>query len=212
MGSIIDRSRPDSTFVTGRQLERIKPGKEIRVTLTDGSQLTGEYLGIDQVPKGEYAEMYESFRRQDPDGASLPALGSDVEIALKSGQKGERQLWGFDRKPELGSFISVGWTRDTTSGTVPLSDIARITDAGGNVTEGESLRSLASENRIPCLSAMAVQDHTSTKRVAFTRVDRVAMKNKKTARWVGLGVGAAIDVAAIAVAGAVVVRGLKGYD
>lgn len=197
VGNMIDSSKPDTTFVAGSELESLKSGKQVKVTLVDGSQVTGKYLGFDQVPREEYAELYESFRQQNRDAASLPPLESKTEITLKSGIKGERQLWGFDRKPDLGPFISVRFAGDTTSGVVQLSEVDRVIDANGNTTRGETLRKLASENQIPLLQAIVVQDLSGTQQIPIHSVRQIGVKNKKIARWVGLGLGAGIDAAVI---------------
>ena len=197
IGKMIDSSKPDTTFVTGSQPESLKSGKEVEVTLIDGSQVTGKYLGLDRVSREGYAELYEDFRQQNRDAASLPPLESEMEITLKSGIKGERQLWGFDRNPDLGAFISVSMVGDTTSGIVQLSDVDRVVDADGNTTQGEILRKLASGNQIPLPQAISVQDLSGTQQIPIHNVRQIGVKNKKNARWVGLGVGAGIDVAVI---------------
>jgi hypothetical protein len=200
IGKMIDSSKPDTTFVAGSQLESLKAGKEVKIMLIDGSQVTGKYLGFDQVSREQYAELYESFRQQNLDAASLPALETNMEITLKSGIKGERQLWDFDRNPDLGTFISVKMVGDTTSGIVQISEVDRVIDANGNTTEGEILRKLASENQIPLIQAITVKDNSGTQQIPVHSVHQIAVKNKKIARWVGLGLGAGIDVAAIAIA------------
>jgi len=80
-----------------------------------------------------------------------------------------------------------------------LKSIDKITDAEGEVTEGDLLQRLAAEGQVPFMSAIAIQDSTGMTRIPINNIQRVELKKRRIARWVGLGVGIAVDITVISI-------------
>jgi len=208
VGAISDSTKPDSLTVPGWEVQTVKPGREIKLTLRNGEQLTGKFAGVDPVPQEQYAERYANFRDQRKEEVPLPALGEKINITLNSGVQGERELLGFDyqyvpaqakkeESPSLMSLqcaISVRQSGDTTSARVLVSDIDRIVDDQGNVVQGKTLAKLASEGQIPFLCAVAIQDSTGHRQIAMEEVERIELKNRKHDKWKCAAIGAVFDV------------------
>jgi hypothetical protein len=197
IGSVIDG--PDSTIVPAERAKTIKLGKQVRVVLSDGGQITGEYMGPDRVAEEEYARMYSSFRKQHKDSVFLPALGGKIEIVPTFGKRVHRQLLGFDCEAGSDQFVLVRSEADTTSRMVLLRSIDKIADAEGDVTDGDLLQRLAAEGQVPSMAAIAIQDSTGMTRIPINNIQRVELKKRRIARWIGLGVGIAVDITVISI-------------
>lgn len=208
IGAISDSTKPDSLTVPGWEVQTVKPGREIKLTLRNGEQLTGKFAGVDPVPQEQYAERYANFRDQRKEEVPLPALGEKINITLNSGLQGERELLGFDyqyvsvkakgeKVPSHVSpqcAISVRQPGDTTSGKVLVPDIDRIVDNEGNVVEGPTLEMLASEGQVPFLSTVAIHDLSGRRQIAMEEVERIELKNRKHDKWKCAAIGAVFDV------------------
>ena len=209
IGAISDSAKPDSLTVPGWEVRTVKPGREMKLTLRDGEQLTGRFAGVDSVPEKQYVQRYTSCRERTGKEAPLPAMGERIDITLNSGVEGERELLGFDyqyttaktKGKEVPSpvtshcALSVRQPGDTTSGNVLVSDIERIVNKEGEVIEGPTLERLVSGGQVPFLSAIAVHDLSGRRQIGMEQVQRIELKNKKRDRWKFAFVGAAFDAA-----------------
>jgi hypothetical protein len=215
IGAAIDSSKPDQVLIPGWVIQKVKPGTQIRVFLNSGDIVSGKFLKVERVQEEEYAERYANSRRQKQEEFLLPALGDDIAITLKSGVYSEREFLGFDyyyapqrmeaekeSVPTVPISILVGVKGDTLRGRVPLILVKEILDSYQNVMEVKALEKLASQGQIPFLSAIAIQELDTKRLIALDMVYHIEYKNKKHAKWVGLGIGAAIDVTLIIIAAA----------
>jgi len=211
IGSAIDKSKPDSVYVPGWGMEIVKPGKKIKVILNDGQEVGGEYRGLYRASQEEYAERYTDFRKQKWDKLALPALGDSITILSKTGLEGKYNFEGLDyqylpRKFEKetdsrlvvpGYIIFIKQIGDTTSKIVFLRVVDKIVDSSGNIVYGRTLERLASTGEIPFMSEIAIEDSTGRTLIPTDRIYQIQVPNKKHAKWVGLGIGAAVDVSLI---------------
>lgn len=208
LGAISDSANPDTLTISGWEVQTVKPGKEMKLTLRDGEQLTGRYAGVDSVPEQQYAQSYASYRKQTGKEAPLPSLGEKIDITLNSGVQGERELLGFDYQYATAKTkgkeapipvtyhcaISVRHPGDTTSGTVPVSNIDRIVDGKGIVVKGSILEQLTSEGQVPFLSAVAIHDSSGRRQIGMEQVKRIELQKKRNTKWKLAAAGAAFDI------------------
>lgn len=211
VGAISDSAKPDSLTVPGWEVQTVKPGREMKLTLRDGEQLAGKFAGVDPAPKEQYAERYANSREQTKKEVPLPALGERVDVTLNSGVQGERELLGFDYQYATAKTkgkdvpspvtshcaISVRQPGDTTSANVLVSDIDRIVDGEGIVVKGSMLEQLTSEGRVPFLSAIAIHDLSGRRQIGMEQVKRIELKNKKHDKWKFAAFGALFDATLI---------------
>jgi hypothetical protein len=212
IGSSIDKTKPDTILIPDSKIEKIRPGTHVKLLLDNGEEITGEYLGLDFISAEEYAGRYSLFREQKQSEILLPQLGENITIKLQSGIQGEREFWGFDYPmglsasvPNLSQHLSISKyamvTRsigDTATGIVLLADIAHIKYINGNTVDGSELIKLSSQVEIPILTAISLKNSVGKKHIALDKVSQIKEVPKKTYyKWIGLGLGAAIDAYAI---------------
>jgi hypothetical protein len=207
IGAVSDSRKPDSLMIPCCQITTIKPGSEMNVILVEGEPVRGALVSLDSVTAESYAQRYSRYKEDNRADLPLPSLGESVEITLKSGVRGERELVGFDYKyttkrpkgkitPVATSYNSAMVVRqesDTTLGKVLLSQLNQVTDADGNVIQGETLESMAKSGQLPFLSSLALVDSAGYKHIPMDKVKRVELKNKKHDKWKALVAGAVFD-------------------
>ena len=211
IGAISDSAKPDSLTVPGWEVQTVKPGREIKLTLRDGERLTGKFAGVDSVPEGQYVQRYTVCREQTGKETPLPALGEKIDVTLNSGVQGERELLGFDYQYAAAKTkgkevptpvtshcaISVRHPGNTTSGNVLVSDIERIVNKEGEVIKGPTLERLVSGGQVPFLSAIAIHGLSGRRQIGMEQVKRIELKNKKRDKWKFAAFGALFDVTLI---------------
>jgi hypothetical protein len=194
VGTMIDRASSDSLKVSLNEIDRIKPGKNVRVLLHSGEQLTGRYLGYERFNKVEYARMYNEFREQQKDSVYLPKIGEEIEIVYTTGKRMKGEFLSFDWTAPSNQKLWIQALETGRSQPVFFRHVDSLSNNRGDNQVGEVLRELASQNRLPFLSAVDIYIPPDTTRVAINRVKQIELKKKKTGRWIGLGFGAAVDV------------------
>jgi hypothetical protein len=187
----------------------LKPGEEIRVHLKNGTEIEGEFEGMSQIPEEKYQSLYDDFTLEIPFALSLPQYGDSISIYLSHGQVIERRFLGFDyqlgdaevqHETELPCYISVGFINNSISGKVYLSEIDSIMDSRGNRMRAEHMNLLASNYDLPVRSEIQIDGISIEKPIPLSEIDHVSRKNRRTAKYALLGIGAAIDISFITLA------------
>ena len=194
IGAISDASKPDQATIQNHQLVAIKPGTICYITLRNEELLIGKFIGIDRVPEDEYAENYAKSRKQNRDVVFLPALGDSIILKLTTEKNLKCNLLGFDF-----NYVAVQLNARTEPIRVNLGIITTIMDSDGNLIEGETVRNLISEGRIPLMSAIVIQNlfqnENDSTRVTMDEVSQIELQVKKSGKLTGFLVGAVVDVA-----------------
>jgi hypothetical protein len=210
VGAVVDHHKPDSLSTPGWKVDNLKPGKKIAVVFRDGTQLSGRYRGIGRFPQNGYAQRYNFFREKSLPDVVLPPLGDTIVIILKSGVSMDGEFLGFDyqyqpteiwRTEESYAFnpvlVSIKAKGNAATQSIPSSKFTRFADSEGNGLARDVLERLANEGKIPFLSAISLEISDSLMLIPRENVFQIERKNNKNAKWVGLGIGAAIDVVAM---------------
>jgi hypothetical protein len=207
IGAVVDHSRPDSLSIPGWKAETLKPKEEIKITFQDGSQLNATYKGIERLPSNKYAQRYGFLKQQNLPGVILPPLGDTIGITRKSGESVECELLGFDYRyqptetkganessPFTSVLVSLKFKGNVVAQNLSSTEFIKISDSEGNVLETEVLQRLATEGKIPFMSALSVDNSDRVMLISRETVSRIEKKNNKNAKLIGLRIGAAIDV------------------
>jgi hypothetical protein len=212
LGAAVDAKSPDTTTVSALQIEKVKVGAGLRVILKNGAKVSGKYRGTDRISQEEYAEAYARFREQKQGELFLPPLGGTIAVTLHSGTQEKREFLGFDHQyvtiePEEETptsvvtatrLLTILTSADTTSGILAVSDIDQIFDSGGRAVDVKSIERLARANHLPVLAAIAIEDSIGSRLIPIHEVDEIGAPKKKTAKWIGLALGAGIDLIILA--------------
>jgi hypothetical protein len=154
--------------------------------------LKGEYLGLDTVALSQYAQWYNESRENCQKDVLLPALGGSISFTVLKGAKEYKgEFLGFDNHCIL---VRLMGAFNIITEKIDLSKLERITDKNGNLIDVGKLRNLSSEGKIPALSAVMVRTDSDTLHVPAATVGRIEIPNEKNAKWIGLGLGALIDL------------------
>jgi hypothetical protein len=207
IGAVVDHSRPDSLSIPGWKAETLKPNEEIKITFQDGSQLNGTYRGIERLPSSKYAQRYSFLKQQNLPGVILPPLGDTIGITQKSGESMEGEFLGFDYRyqttktkginessPFTPLLVSLKFIGNVVAQDLSSTEFIKISDSEGNVSETDVLQNLATEGKIPFMSALSVDNSDKIMLISRETVSRIERKNDKNAKLIGLSIGAAIDV------------------
>jgi hypothetical protein len=200
IGAGVDNNTPDYHTIPGCGAGSIERGKDITLTKKNGEEVKGEYLGLDTVAVSHYARWYNESREKCRKDVLLPGLGDSISFTLpKHAKEYKGEFLGFDNQYILVRLMEI---REMVNEKIDMNKLERITDRNGHLIEVGKLKNLSSEGKIPALSAVTVTVKTDsdTLHVPAAAVDRIEIPNDKYAKWVGLGVGAVIDVAILVAA------------
>jgi len=174
IGNTEDRTTPDvADTVTVSELEKIKVGSQVIINLKDESIISGKYLGIDSIPNKEYAEKYVELQKQMPEGSFLPSIGDTISCVTEYGRNDDIKFLGFIENNIVLSFIQFHKPEK-----LRLEHLIKIMDKHGNETEGETVRNLMAEGKIPVLflSRISIKEHIEQKDVHGEDIDSIVGK------------------------------------
>jgi len=210
VGAAVDHSRPDSLSIPGWKVDTLKPDNEIKITFQDGAQLNATYRGIERFPQNKYAQRYNFSREQILPDVILPPLGDTIGITQKSGESIEGEFLGFDYRyqptetkganessPFTPVLVSIKVKEDAVAQNLSSTKFIKVSDSEGNVLEADVLERLATLGKIPFLSAISLENSDRVMLISREKVFQIERKNSKNAKWIGLGIGTALDVTAI---------------
>jgi len=163
-------------------LSRVSPGKEIRVTLRDGSMVTGKYRGVERMTDAAYRQRVEEFRATRGDSLALPpAPGTDIVVHQSRGRKKPARLtaYGFHS-------LELLWNGKGETRALTFDELESVTDSSGHEWTSGMLTVEASAGRLPSYAQLEMD--TSEGRKAFP-VDQVlnVYVHTTTGQWVTAG-------------------------
>ena len=178
--------------VSPEDLGSIDSGATIEVYLTRGSTSTGLFLGTCRESPEVYHERYEQWRSSAPEPESIPALGEELTImkATESQPGVSGKLLGLDPGSIL--VLSSGGL-DTMNLWMP--SVSYVLDSKGNKVELAKIRMEMTEGTAPMMSSLRIGDGTRETRISLGDIDHVQVPAVRWRKWVGLGIGVAVDIA-----------------
>jgi hypothetical protein len=176
-------------------LSRVRSGSQIRVTLHDGSIVTGKYRGVERMKDPAYLRRVEEFRRARPDSlAPLPAPGSKIIVHLGRSKARPARLEAYGLHS-----LELSWNGKGTPLQVPFDDFLSVTDSSGHEWYRRALWTEAGKGRLP--SFAQIEMDTDQGREAFP-VDQISNVYARTSsgEWVAaaliiVGLGAIVLIA-----------------
>ncbi|MCP4569262.1 MAG: hypothetical protein GY841_16935 [FCB group bacterium] len=218
IGSAIDKHNQTYISELPCAMGYADKNKKIRITTDSATIYEGRLDGISKIDDNEYALRYAAFQ---PDfsiaNTYWPILGDSVAIFLKSGDTQKGRITGFDQW--FGAFPGQEDNIDTNDFDIDdckqhqygiirrdsiltkvfIEDIDLIESIDGNTLGGDQLSNLAQAGRIPLSSTIMVKRSASKNSIPIDRVRRFEYMETSKAKWIGFGIGAAIDAVMIIV-------------
>ena len=202
VGAMKDNSKPDSLQIAGFEAEKIKPVKNVKITMNDGKRFLGKYRGIHLLPREEYTQRYNAIREKSSPDFIVPKLNDNIVITLNSGEQVEREFLGFDFRNQSILLEDTSTTNSPLnlriltkvkgspgSQNFPSKILDKISDSDGNVYQVRDLEKLALVGQIPFSSAIAFENQDSMFLIPGEEVSRIELKNGKNAKWIGYRCG-----------------------
>ena len=188
-----DNETPD-LIVPPKSMGSADSGATIEVSLRGGSPLTGVLLGTGRELPDAYRERYERWRASIPNPASVPALGDELTIlkAMDTQQGVVGTYLGLDPGSIL--LLRSGYKDTMNLWSPPLS---YIFDGKGEKLELGPLRTEMTKGTAPMMSALRLDANGVEKRIPLEDVDQVRIPALRMKKWIGLGIGLAVDVAVV---------------
>lgn len=195
-------------------------GKQIKVYCADGSIITGKFDSAGYQSTTEYNRRFELWRAGDSSRAALPSPGSQVTIDLVSGEQVTGEVVGYHRPVNLYSnqvqyergegSSGTNWkanalvvVKRSSNGATARFQVNLLKSVGSDslpAVSSEQLRSLIVAKKAPELSSIAVSTETRRVIIPLDDIYRIDYGHSGHAKWIGLGVGLAIDAGMVALA------------
>lgn len=205
-GAVDDSSAAKRAVADGEPfiMATVVRGTPVELTLQDGSNAYGKFLGLAEIDEAGYPARYEeaaagAFRF----GTSVPRLGSGATLTTPSGRTVavtylRLRLWGVALREE---------GRKREAEVLPFSKVARLTDSAGVSVEGRTLQELVVARRVPVTDAVrlgdwalqpeAPRDGTSEHVVPVADISTVTTRPARNGKTTGVLVGALLDAAVL---------------
>ena len=139
----------------------LSPGDRVTILQSDGTTISGEFAGVQEIPFDEYTDLYTLGIQQEFDGKRLPAIGQSVYLTT---QVADTKIWkgqflGFD---ESHLWIRPEGQSDTEK--VYFTALNSLSGEGAQSFQTMELRGMYLNGRIPLMTAVVVNgDGRSTK-------------------------------------------------
>ena len=195
IGGIVDGARSDRfRDGPGWQLENVKSGTPITLTLQDSSRLNGVFTGVEQQSAAAYAQRYHAWRAQ-PEGAAFPALGDQITLIYSSGKRSAYEFQGFDYQEVWPSYKPSLCILGKHPGrlkpqAVELEQTGQIVDSQGTVFEVETLKRQFLEGLLPLSSVIRFRLEAW---VAIEQVVSLSTPGEKQGKQTNPGIKVLID-------------------
>jgi hypothetical protein len=192
IGAASDSKKPSQ--IQGWEVEKVDPGKTVTLVLRDSSRIKGKFIGLERLQDQEYAETYDQARELKPDGVVLPKLDDTVSITTKTEKKFEGEFFGFDHGYILLRIVGRNMTNQ-----VSMNNIKSIEQKNGNAIGQTMIEKLLSDGRIPSSSVIVMKNELGKMRTNIEKVPLIRDPVRKNGKWIGLGIGVAIDAVVLVV-------------
>ena len=197
IGAVIDGVSTDEYVFTASGVDSITRGSSVEVLRVDSSIVSGDFQGKGFAASEEYAVQYEQFINSLPTGTAWPALGDSISIDVKHGALGRKTLSGA----LLGFGTGVirvelpGWD-EPAAVLVEAVDTIRYNNS---FVDGDVLRNLMSAGLVPFRSTIVtITTKHGSQAIQLSEILEVRQPNPNYAKWIGLGVGAVVDIISLA--------------
>jgi len=191
VGAISD-SRQKMLTLPGWQIETVAKGRDVVLSLADGSTLAGKFEGLVPEPWEEYRTRYASFRSRE--GAPrLPVLGPGATVKGRNGVVTQGDLLGFDA-----GVVLIGYAGRSAPARISLDVVESLSDDQGTTLESGQLAWLASTRALPLQTTIAISGESGRRHVPSDDVRQVVVPATRHGKLAGFLIGAVIDAVVIA--------------
>lgn len=196
IGAASDAQKPDSVSVSKDRLAMIKPGERIRLTLKDGSRVTGTLVAYRKLLHRSYLRQYYTFRNSLQDPYRLPYIYETLKIQTSTGRHYEGAFLGFDRQR---MYVL---NKELKTRRISLSNIKEVDGMGGKTIKMDSIDKLFSRADFPFYSekvsypepTVTVAVQNGSQKFPLNKINEITILPRKNGKLTGFLVGAVLDL------------------
>jgi hypothetical protein len=195
IGSIIDASSVKETKnIDAWKVKELKRGTRVIAVFKDGREMEGKFLGVKQASFEEYAQRYQKFRNNFPENLYLPDIGDTITLITTRDVRYDVTFVAFEYEA-----ILIRMTDAEKSTLAHLRLFKSIDNRKGNVLAVDTLKSLFSQNKIPLLSFMEIEDINGKYQIGLEEIQYISFTtSKNSGKITGFIIGLTIDCVLIA--------------
>lgn len=193
LGAMSDSSNRAGEVIPFSELRMMRIGTGITVLMRDSRRIEGDYLGMKEQGVGEYSEYYDGAVTGLRAEGHVPSPGDSVTFALRN------TPWLKERGKFRG--VNPGAMVVNQSGRrVFVSDLNLLTDDSCANVDLSAFSALVREEKLPLVTKSILLEVTkdTTELPAVDIVQVEITGGARVGKFIGLGIGAAIDAIAIA--------------
>ena len=193
LGSAIDNSRPDKETIPVGTAMNLKPGDEIRISLVDSKVIEGIYKESTLLDSTTYASRCQGFLDSVRADVTFPKPGDTLFLHMK----GSKLQFPYLFRGYGMGYLKLLLPDKSLNTTIALADLTGLENREGKMFDLGMLDRMSNACQPPGTMFLVIQTSFGTQRVPLENIDRVEKPNSKYARWIGLGIGAPIDIAVV---------------
>jgi hypothetical protein len=152
----------------------IRNGNSVTITTKDGSFVTGEYIGVQDIPISDYTDLYNSAISESFLGKLLPQYGENIQITTKIA---EDKVWegkfiSFDTKN-----ICLMLKGKSEPSEFYISGLTTISKIGEKTLRKMQFRKLFEEGDIPLRSAIVLKNGSDNVKIPINEIKDITSKS-----------------------------------
>lgn len=199
IGLEIDDGKQDRDTLHVQTAERLEPGDRVQVTLIDSTVVNGEFAELGHLDPADYSSRYEGFMHAHASDMNVPQPGDTIAWRISASRVPFISVFhGYG----IGSLLVQmttrtvrGFSQDTSS-TIEYLPFGRLTSLERHDKSSfdlSRLQYMSNEGLLPLNMSIVVNTESDTLSIPFDEVVRVERINSRNARWIGGGIGLAVD-------------------
>jgi hypothetical protein len=205
IGAVTDSANRWTPGALPSAVDSLSPGEELRVRTRDSVISEGTFLGKGLGPDNHYSQRFEAWRASRAEGNdSIPHFGVSIEIVAQ-GLKRELLFRGTFAGFDPG-VIRIESPRGDGIKGVKLEFVNEVRDSLAERLAGKEVLTRIVSSGVPCASDLVAPSifiaGSPKSSIPLDEITKLEVAVSGNAKWVGLGIGAGVDiiVGAIAVA------------
>jgi hypothetical protein len=190
VGAAIDGSKPDKDILYVDAAFNLRPDDEVRISLVDSTVIEGTYKQLEALDSSVYASRYARFVQSASPNITFPRLGDTLLLTTKADTA---RQWVYLFRGFGAGILNLQRLDHFQIGKIAFGHLSALEIRGGVRIDLGMLERMSNAGRLPRDISLVVQNKRHTLSVAFDDIKFVEKSNSKNAKWIGLGVGFALD-------------------
>ena len=203
VGGTIDNSKPDKETVPVGPAMNLKPGDEIRISLVNSKVVEGIYKESTLLDSTTYASRRQGFLDSVRVDVTFPKPGDTLFLHMK----GAKLQFPYLFRGYGTGYLKLLLPDKSLNTTIAFTDLTGLENREGKMFDLGMLERMSNACQPPGTMLLVIQNSLGTLRVPLEDIEHVEKPTSKYARWIGLGIGFAVDVTAVVV----FVEALRGF-